>query len=90
MADPILSTPTDEPAEDPIVEAQNAVMEATALLECIAKMLESPECYRSTDIIAACSGVIRILGKVGDDLEPEMFRKAVLASEPAGEVSNGC
>jgi hypothetical protein len=87
MVDQIPSTPPDEPPEDPIVDVQNAVMEAKALLECVEKMLECPESgYRGTDMIAACSGVIRILDKVGDDLDPSTFRKAVIASI---EVANG-
>ncbi len=85
---PTNSDHAESVAPDPIVEAQNAVMEAKALLECIEKMLESPSSgYRSTDMIAACSGVIRILDEVGNDLDPGQFRKAVLASEAETEVA---
>jgi hypothetical protein len=84
MADSDSTNTVDEPTEDPIEQAQNAVMEAKALLECFEVMLEchsSASNYRQTDMLAACSGVIRILDKVSVDLDPQQFRKAVLASE---------
>jgi hypothetical protein len=91
MADPIVSTPTDEPIEDPIAEAQNAVSEAKALLGCLEVSLREIhyESDNEPDLVAACFGVMRILKKVHLDLDPQMFRKAVIASEPAGEVSHG-
>jgi hypothetical protein len=77
---------------DPISEAQNRVMEAKALLECIETLMESQGVasnYRGTDLISACSGVINILAKLVLDLDPQQFRKAVLASESTAEVANG-
>lgn len=76
---------------DPISEAQNRVMEAKALLECIEMLMESQGVasnYRGTDLISACSGVINILDKLVSDLDPQQFRKAVLASEST-EVTRG-
>jgi hypothetical protein len=77
--------------DDPIVEAQNAVMEAKALLGCLSRQLEGIH-YEDTDIepdmLAACNGVMRLLDKVGMDLDPQQFRRAVLATESA-EVAHG-
>jgi hypothetical protein len=81
------NTTADETTEeqiDPISEAQNRVMEAKALLECIETLMESRGVatnYRGTDLISACSGVINILNKLVSDLDPQQFRKAVLASQ---------
>jgi hypothetical protein len=54
-------------AEDPILDAQRAVFEAKALLGCLATELQGVRYSNSdieTDLLAACSGVIRILDKV--------------------------
>lgn len=95
MADSDSTNTVDEPT-DPIEEAQTAVMEAKALLECFEVLLECNALasnHRQTDMLAACSGVIRILDKVSTDLDPREFRKAVLASKyihdrGAEEVAN--
>jgi hypothetical protein len=71
-------------AEDPILDAQRVVFEAKALLGCLATQLAEIH-YENTevepDMLAACSGVMRLLHKVAMDLDPQQFRKAVLASE---------
>lgn len=81
MAD-LDSINTDErQIEDPIAEAQIAVFEAKALLECISAVVEANgSSYIQPDLLAAVSGVVRLLGEVGDNLDPRQFRKAVLAS----------
>lgn len=89
IAPPDINAP--EPAEDPISDAQNAVFEAHALLCCLATEIARIE-YRSfgpnaPDMLAACSGIIRLLDKIGDDLDPRTFRRAVLASEQTGEAA---
>jgi hypothetical protein len=72
---------------DPIAEAQNAVLEAKALLQCIDASIDpSASAYNKIDLMAAISGVIRILDEVGSDLDPMQFRRAVLAS---AEVAHG-
>lgn len=93
MADLEDTTAAEQAEEqlDPISEAQNRVMEAKALLECIETLMESQGVasnYRGTDLISATSGVINILEKLVSDLDPQQFRKAVLASEST-EVANG-
>lgn len=76
---------------DPISDAQRAVFEAKALLGCLNMQLEGIH-YENTevepDLVAACSGVMRLLDKIGMDLDPQLFRRAVLASETA-EVAHG-
>jgi hypothetical protein len=91
MAD-LDSTKADvEPIEDPIGGAQTAVVQAKALLQCIETTMEAGSAafhYENVDLVSACSGVIGLLDKIVDSLDPGDFRKAVLASQSA-EVSHG-
>jgi hypothetical protein len=78
----------DDVADDPIVDAQNAVFEAKALLGCLHAHLSNVIGYDEVDLAAACSGVIRHLHRTAMALDPQLFRRAVLASESA-EVAHG-
>lgn len=81
--------PIDEPVSDPIPDAQALARQARQMLNCvITQIFNCKDPDAETVLVPACEGIARLLKQLEMELEPQSFRKAVLASK-AGEVSHG-